>query len=182
MEKSKLKTIAIIGLVVLNLTTLGFIFFNAPKRGLHPPMDRMRPKDMIVRKLHFDENQKKEFEKLIEWHQAEIQKHDDKIRNAKIELYSLLVEKSIDTNKKEILIDVISQHQKEIEEAHFKHFEDIKKICTQNQIEEFNNLSKELPRVFGPNKGEYQPRNVREPRDPRENTDHRPPGERHPND
>ena len=170
MEKSKLTLLLIIGLVILNLTTLGFIYFNSPSKRNHPPMDqrRMNPKEMIVTKLHFDENQKKEFEKLITWHHETIQKLDEESRNAKIALYSLLAEQNIDATKKDSLINVIATNQKAIEETHFKHFEDIKKLCKENQLEDFNNLSKELARIFAPNKQKREPR---EPREPRERND-----------
>lgn len=152
MEKSKLLTITIIGLLLLNFATIGFLFLNSPNKEHHPPMDRMRPRDMIVQKLHFDESQKKEFEKLIEWHKDEIQKYDEEIRKSKIELYDLLLNNVIDIKEKDSLIAEIIRNQKEIEAVHFKHFEDIKKLCKENQKDDFNNLSKDLARIFGPNK------------------------------
>ena len=173
MGKSKLTLLLIIGLVILNLTTLGFIFFNSQNKRNHPPMEQMKgnPKEMIIEKLHFDDNQKKEFQKLIDWHKGAIQKHDKEIRNAKIELYSLLAEQNVDANAKDILTTVIATNQKAIEEAHFKHFEDIKKLCKANQLDDFTNLSKELARIFTPNKPQKGPREPREPREPRKPND-----------
>lgn len=152
MEKSKLSSVAIIGLLLINMATLGFLFLSGPKERNHPPMDRMRPKEMIVEKLHFDENQQKEFQKLIDWHKNEIRKNDEEIKASKIALYALLSKNELDTNAKDSLIHVINTHQKEIENVHFKHFEDIKKLCKPEQIDDFNNLSKELARMFAPNK------------------------------
>lgn len=152
MEKSKLLTITVIGLLLINIATLGFLFLNGPKHGNHPPMDRMRPKEMIAQKLHFDENQRGQFDKLIDWHKSEIRKHDNEIRMAKIELYELLSHQDVDLKSKDSLINVINNHQKEIENIHFKHFEDIKKLCHEDQMDDFNHLSEELARMFAPPK------------------------------
>ena len=52
MEKTKLLTVTVIGLLLLNLGTLGFLFLNGPKvhRGLHE--GRPEPKEIIIDKLH----------------------------------------------------------------------------------------------------------------------------------
>jgi Spy/CpxP family protein refolding chaperone len=163
MEKSKLNSIAIIVLIVLNICTLGFIFFNSSKNH-RPPMDRMNPKDIIIKKLHLDESQQKDFTKLIEWHQSEIQKHDKEIVNAKKSLYGLLTNNEIDLKSKDSLITVINLNQKQIEETHFKHFEDIKKLCKPEQLDDFKEFSKELGRLFAPNKQRKEKRESERPK------------------
>lgn len=155
MERTKLLTITVIGLLLLNFATLGFLFMNGPK-GHKPPHDRpgerSNPKEIIVEKLHFDATQQKEYDKLIQWHRGEITKLDDNIRHAKNELYKQLSQDEINRKIKDSLIDVINSNQKQIEETHFKHFEDIKKLCHKNQIEDFNEVTEELSRIFAPNK------------------------------
>ncbi len=150
MEKTKLLTFAVIALLVLNLGTLGFLFFSGPK-GNHPGQGREgmpKPRAIIIEKLHFDSNQQKEYDKLIQWHQGEIRKIEDNIRAAKNELYLLLNEEKVDEKAKITLIDDLSVYQKQIETTHFKHFEDIKKLCHQDQLEDFNKLTEELSRIF----------------------------------
>lgn len=154
MEKTKLLTIAVIGLLLLNLAILGFLFLNGPK-GHHPPMDgphmgRPKPREIIIEKLHFDANQQKEYDKIIEWHQATIGKLDQNIRQSKKELYSLLMQPEVNLKTKDSLIALLNGYQKQVEETHFKHFEDIKKLCRQDQMEYFNDLTEELARIFAP--------------------------------
>ncbi len=148
MEKTKLLTITVIGLLLLNFATLGFLFLNGP-RGHKPPHEgRPMPKEIIIEKLHFDKQQQKDYAKLIEWHHAEINRLDKNIRDAKNELYSQLRQAKMDVKVKDSLITVINSNQKQIEETHFKHFTDIKKLCHQNQLEDFNDLTEELSRIF----------------------------------
>ncbi|WP_293890347.1 hypothetical protein [Flavobacterium sp.] len=150
MEKTKLLTITIIGLLLLNLGTLGFLFFNGFKghRQLHD--SRPMPREIIIEKLHFDTQQQKEYDKLITWHRAEITRLDDAIRKAKNDLYSGLSKDKIDLQTKDSLISVINSNQKQVEETHFKHFEDIKKLCRKDQMENFNDLTEEFGRIFAP--------------------------------
>ena len=155
MEKTKLLTITVIGLLVLNLATLGFLFISGPK-GHKPPPDRpegrQMPREIIIRRLHFDVNQQKDYDKIIQWHKGEIKRLDYEIREAKIGLYSQLKESQLDLKVKDSLIAVINTNQKQIETTHFKHFEDIKKLCNKDQLEDFNELTEELSKLFSPNK------------------------------
>ncbi len=155
MEKTKLLTITVIGLLVLNLATLGFLFISGPK-GHKPPHDlpegRQIPREIIINRLHFDVNQQKDYDKIIQWHRGEIKKLDSEIREAKIELYSQLKESQLDLKVKDSLIAVINTNQKQIETTHFKHFEEVKKLCNKDQLEDFNELTEELSKLFSPNK------------------------------
>jgi len=155
MERTKLLTITVIGLLLLNFATIGFLFLSGPK-GHKPPNDmpvgRPNPKEIIIERLHFDVNQQREYDKIIQWHKDEIKRLDDGIREAKNDLYAQLKEPQIDLKIKDSLIAVINSNQKQIEATHFKHFEDIKKICHKGQIEDFNDLTEELSRIFAANK------------------------------
>jgi len=148
MQKTKLLTIAVIGLLIINLGTLGFLVFGRP--DTHNPQleGRPEPKQIIMEKLHFDASQQKEYARLIQWHRSEIKKRDENIRQAKNALYSQLSQDSIDVKAKDSLISVINANQKLVEQTHFRHFEDIKKLCRKDQLEDFNSLTEELGRIF----------------------------------
>jgi hypothetical protein len=154
MEKTKLLTIAVIGLLLLNLATLGFLFLNGPK-GHRPPMEgphqgRQKPKEIIIIKLHLDDHQQKEYDKIIQWHHGEITRLDKNIRHTKNELYSQLMQPEVNVKTKDSLITVLNSYQKQVEQTHFKHFEDIKKLCHKDQMNDFNDLTEELSRIFAP--------------------------------
>lgn len=150
MERKKLLTITIIGLLLINLATLGFLFLNGPKPDGRTHEGRRQPKAIIIEKLHLDTNQQKEYEKLIRWHREEIDQLDDSIRQTKNKLYSGLSETNINTKTKDSLIALLNAYQKQVEETHFKHFEDIKKLCKPEQQEDFKALTEELSRIFAP--------------------------------
>ncbi|WP_309612906.1 hypothetical protein [Flavobacterium sp.] len=153
MEKTKLLTIAVIGLLLINLATLGFLFLNGSKDHRPNREGRPEPKTIIIEKLHFDANQQKDYAKLIQWHRGEITRLDDNIRQTKNELYSQLNQAEINVKTKDNLIMLLNSYQKQVEETHFKHFEDIKRLCHQDQMEDFNELTEELSKIFAPKPG-----------------------------
>ena len=152
MEKTKLLTITVIGLLLLNTGTLGFLFFNGPNEHRPPHGCRPEPKAIIIEKLHFDDKQQKEYAELIKWHRGKIKKLDSNIRQTKNELYSQLNQTEVNLKTKDSLITLLNLYQNQVEETHFKHFEDIKKLCHQDQLEDFNELTEDLSRIFAPNK------------------------------
>lgn len=147
MEKQKLITISVIALLLLNIGTLGFLFVSGPKQGHRPPPHgRPEPREIIIEKLHFDEQQIEAYELLIREHHKQIDAVDEKIRDTKNSLYALL--NSNDSSSKDSLIIALGNYQKEIEAIHFDHFADIKKLCKPNQKYDFEELTEELSRLF----------------------------------
>jgi periplasmic protein CpxP/Spy len=64
-------------------------------------------------------------------------------------LYTQLVKSNVDTKAKDSLITVLANHQKQVEQTHFKHFEDIKSLCKPEQRENFYDLTRDLSKIFG---------------------------------
>ena len=152
MERTKLLTISVTGLLLLNLATLGFLFLSGPKNHRPEQNDRPKTKEIIISKLHFDAIQQKEYEKIIKWHREAIRLLDDNIRETKNELYFQLTQPQVDVKTKDSLIAVLNSNQKQIEETHFKHFQDVKKLCHEEQLDNFNDLTQELSGIFARNK------------------------------
>ena len=98
MEKSKLLTLSVIGLLFINMATLGFLFLNGP-RGNRPPHEdeHQKPIEIIIDKLHFDDTQQKEYDKIIKVNQDEVRRLDSNIRETKQALYSQLSKPEINT-------------------------------------------------------------------------------------
>ena len=67
-------------------------------------------------------------------------------------MYSQLNQTEVNLKTKDSLITLLNSYQNQVEETHFKHFEDIKKLCHQDQLEDFNELTEDLSRIFAPNK------------------------------
>lgn len=148
MSKIKLLTIAIIGLLLINLATLSFLFLQQP---LHPTIREggfahEGPKKIIIDNLHFDKEQVKQYEAIIQEHRTALRELESQIMETKRKLYTTLTAEpviQIDSFKNRI-----SELQEQIENLHYNHFAQIKKICRLNQLVYFNALAKDLVLFF----------------------------------
>lgn len=147
MEKTKLLTVVVIALLLLNLGTLGFLIL-APKPGMAIHGHHPEPKEIIIRKLQFDRDQIEKYENLIVWHRSNIDKIEKGIYGAKNNLYLQLLKTDPDNKTTDSLINKIADYQKQVEMTHFTHFMDIKKICHPDQIKDYEKLTEELSNIF----------------------------------
>ena len=147
MDKNKFLKYLVLVLFLLNVLTISSLFFfkiNENDRKINHP----KPDKIIIDKLNFDYVQQQQYRKLIIWHRSRISNFESQIKGNKELLYFELSNRNVNLNKKDSLINNLSLIQKDIENTHFKHFEDIKKICKPNQIQDFINLTEELSTIF----------------------------------
>ena len=160
MSKIKLLTIAVVGLLLINISVVAFLFFRKaplppmPTPG-RPGIEQTGPKNIIVEKLHFDKGQVALYEVLIEQHQGKIRPLNDSISLAKKELYATL--NSENFAGKDALIARLGLLQRQVELTHYEHFTGIKAICKPEQKEYFDELTKELAMFFTQGKREGGP-------------------------
>lgn len=152
MSKQKILTIAVMGLLVLNLGIVGFLFLGKP---MHPPgarglpLGQEGPKQIIIDKLEFSPQQAASYEELIKVHQRKVKVLDQEINTAKNALYQTLAEEA--PTKKDSLINRVATIQKEIEILHYTHFETIRELCTAEQLDNYKELTSELAHFFSSN-------------------------------
>ncbi|MDI1355846.1 MAG: hypothetical protein PSX36_13065 [bacterium] len=143
MNKVRFLSIVVIALLLSNALLIGFIVMRKPPGG---------PRDLIIKKLHLDAQQIKAYEPLIQWHQSEIKKTQDQMMSLKNQLYSGLISPA-KLSVKDSLIKEINNLQVRMEYIHYKHFEDIHRLCRPDQEEAFKELSLEIARLFSPRPG-----------------------------
>ena len=163
---------SVIGLLLLNIGIICFLYFSRPNRKLE--QINKSPKEIIIEKLHFDTNQIDKYETVIKIYKDQIDSLDFRNKEIKSELYSQLKSPVVAKAKKESIINLFLANQKRIEELHFKHFQDIKNICKASQLKDFNILTEELGKMFSNQNSKPHgpvgkpPRNDDFPRLPRE--------------
>jgi protein CpxP len=177
MNKIKLLTFSVIGLLFLNIGIIGFLYFSRTA-DINDKFNQ-KPREIISEKLHFDANQIKSYDQLIEIHKDKIDSLNSKSKKIKFELYSQLKLKTINTIEKNRLINEMVNNQKEIENTYFQHFLDIKSLCKKDQIGAFNSLTNELGKMFSKQSKQISEGN-QPPRPPRPESFDCPPLENHP--
>lgn len=145
MNKNKFYVLVIVGLLLSNLLLAGFMFFG--KKGPH--RKHQKPREKIIERLSFDEQQIEQYDKLIAGHQKDIKEKDKQLVELKNELYALLP--GTDTGATaDSLINEITGVIKQIERIHFDHFLDIKGLCKPDQMAAFEELTEEIGKIFSP--------------------------------
>lgn len=157
MSKIKLLSIAVVGLFIINIGILLFLFLRNP---IHPDGDRPiqkkgGPKNIIIERLNFDKEQIVQYEKLINLHQQSVKELNGQIRETKNQLYSTLASDAV--SSKNSLENKLGGLQKQIESVHYDHFAEIKRLCKPEQIEKFNSLTLELAKFFAPGRKSQPP-------------------------
>lgn len=154
MNRTKLLTIAVIGLLLLNFGILGVMFFGkSSPPPMHPPHGGPKgegPKQIIIERLHFDATQQKEYEVLVVEHRSTTDELHEASKELHDELFSLLKSDTINQRQSDILISEIANNQKTIEDLNFEHFNAIKKLCKGEQVALFDELVDDLGRLFAP--------------------------------
>lgn len=152
MNKMRLLTLAVIGLLVLNFGLLAFLFLH--KDGPPPGHDRRppheEPKYVIIRKLGLDKAQQASYQTLITGHRSQMDVLNRQSLELKNELYTLLREEKPDTMVASALIHKIGEKQQAMERVNFGHFRQIRALCRPEQIPAFDSLAKELAGIFAP--------------------------------
>lgn len=148
MNKLKFVSILAVGLLISNLLLLAFIVL--PQSSLKK--EHRGPRNIIIKKLEFNETQIQEYDVLIDWHRSEVRKKEHQIMAFKNALYTNIVNSENSEFKKDSIINLIAETQKEIEKIHYQHFQDIEALCTVKQKNLFKDLTTEIATLFAPGK------------------------------
>ncbi|MGB0390665.1 MAG: hypothetical protein ACPGD5_03790 [Salibacteraceae bacterium] len=156
MSKTKILTILVGVLILINGLLIGWIVLGSTHS--HKRHDKMHsgPKQMIIDRLEFSEEQVKLYESSINKHRKDVRELEYKIRLKKNELYSGLNSKS--SINSEAVTSELSLLISQMENVHYAHFNEIKSICKGNQIGKFDELTKELARLFTPPRKKHRKR------------------------
>lgn len=142
MNKIRLLSILALALFLTNIGLLVFVYNG----GNNKPKEK-GPRNIIIEKLSLSIEQVTQYDKLIEQHRKEIRTVEESIRNTKKQLYITLQSDTAAIPNVQFL-DELAKLQVEIEQIHYAHFLDIKKLCETNQLPAFNSLTEELSEHF----------------------------------
>jgi periplasmic protein CpxP/Spy len=111
-------------------------------------------RDFLKDSVGFNEQQLAQFDQIREQHRDSVKTLFDDMRNAKMAFYKQAGQS--DTAAQMAAADVIAQKQKALDVAFFTHFQDIRQLCTPEQITRYDSLVQKIVRrmVSGGPRGE----------------------------
>ena len=150
MENNRFLKIVIMVLLVINIGTISFIWFqHSPlNHGPRPPQIG----EYLAHELNFTDEQQKQFEDLRSQHRDKI----DPIRNSSKALHDslfALLKSPQDSLKINETIEAIATTQIKIEQATFEHLIKIRNICTPEQQHKFDSVINDAMRMMAPHPG-----------------------------
>ncbi|MEZ0485140.1 periplasmic heavy metal sensor [Fibrella aquatica] len=160
MERTKLLTIAVIGLLLLNLITIGFLVFRPGilrRDGLGDSRPGEGPSRIIIERLQFDAGQQEQYRHLIRAHQQQTRVLTQQSILLHQAYYSLLDAEKPDSEQATSLSRQIGQNQQAQAQLNFSHFDDIKALCRPEQQANFRKLVSELSQLFGKQQRPHHP-------------------------
>jgi Spy/CpxP family protein refolding chaperone len=83
-------------------------------------------------------------------HRDAVEKLRDQSQDLRNSFYDLLHEKMLDTTRLNTLSDSISNYQKQIELITFRHFSEVRSICSPEQQKQFDQIIDEALRMMHP--------------------------------
>ena len=155
MERTKLLTVAVIGLLLLNLLTVGFLIVKPMRnRPLHPDhlpeqSDSNGPESIIVERLHFDPTQQKQYHQLVTRHRSQTRNLSSQMVQLYKDYYGLLASDQSDSARANALSEQIAANQRAQAELNFDHFKQINALCRPDQQGDFHRLVSDLSNLFG---------------------------------
>jgi hypothetical protein len=136
-ESKKIKSLwmVIFSLIALNVCVLGRVMFA---QLLHQPMGPPPPPE-IVRRLDFDENQKKEFEIAKKKHFNSVFQIRENIRAIKKEMFEMIKNDNINDSLLHLETKLLAKQIEMNEFETMNHLADIRKIANAEQKQIFDN-------------------------------------------
>ena len=141
MSKSKFFKLIILGLLISNAIVVFMLINGRDKKN--------GPKNLILKKLHFDKEQIKNYEVYIQKHRKDINDNETVMNTLRSNLYKEL-NNSNNITKIDSLIAIIGKQQTIAEQINYNHFLEIKKLCKPNQTKDFEELTTEIANLFSP--------------------------------
>lgn len=143
MTRTRLLSISVVVLVLLNIATLGVLTLREAPHPEH--REHEGPKAIIIERLKFDDGQVASYEELIRDHRSRIDELDKHMMELRGRLYEVNYGQSADS-----IIYLIGEKQGEIERVHTDHFSRIRALCRPEQLPLFDALTKDLAGYFRP--------------------------------
>lgn len=154
MEKTRLLTIAVIGLLILNMGLLGFMWFG--RKPMPPHLEgkfegRPPAAQFLIKELNLDEKQKAEYDIMRISHKSTRDSLNDVLKQHRETFFKGL--STGDTSE----IEKIATVQKEMDLSTFHHFQALRSICSPEQQKKFDVVIAEALKILGSPKGHNPP-------------------------
>jgi Spy/CpxP family protein refolding chaperone len=134
----KILIAGIVVLVILNLTTLSYIFFTSRNNFCSPPSEkRWDKKNILKEKLHLTDIQNEQVLQFKKDHRSKVSELRKKIDSLRKQEFETIKSAPFDADKANNIALAIGNAHTDLEKQNIAHFLEIRKILTQDQLPYF---------------------------------------------
>jgi len=149
-----------IGLTIINISllgTLGFKYSNIKPQEPAPEVNE-RIVNFMSRELGFDANQHEQLKESRISFVKESSEYRDKLREIQNEFFQELSSSEPDHSKLDSLSKIFGEHQGSLKSVTWRHFLDVKSLCTLEQAQKLDIIYKNMnrPNKYFKNKRRHQ--------------------------
>ena len=148
MKNARLYKIIILLLVIMNIATLAFMWFNRP--GRERQGDKQQTANYLIRELGLNQAQQDQYQKLRQEHRAKLNVLNERDRVLHKRFFDLLLLETADSISMEAMANAISANRKEMEILTYEHFEMITKILNPDQKKKFDKIFQDVIQMVLP--------------------------------
>ncbi|MCB0700408.1 MAG: periplasmic heavy metal sensor [Chitinophagales bacterium] len=159
MKRENFYTLVIILLLLLNFATIGYLLLGKDgKKGHMPPPPPPGADNVIIEKLHLNEDQQQQFEIFKRRHRKSMDSVQRNIKDAQKALFTLVKNEEMDMPMRDSLLHEIEKDESAKHLITIQHFHDLRSIMEPKQVELFNEFIEEIGgRITGPGRPPHGP-------------------------
>lgn len=152
MDRTKFLIGLVIVLLLINAGTLAYLFVakQSEQNQIPPAHKTGEPSAFIIKTLKFTPEQEKQFTVLKDAHRSQMDKLHDSIRIVRNQYFDKLKTDVVDTASVNQLNQTIAGIQGKMHQLTFEHFTEVRKICSAEQKELFDEFIDEILRAMAP--------------------------------
>jgi hypothetical protein len=149
-NRNKWWAIAFVLLIAFNVATLIAFWLIRDRRPGPPPAQGSGVVDFLSKELGFDSVQKQKLAHLYELHQAKMKGIRQNNREAKNTFFDLLQQPAIPDSVLQKAANESAKYDSETDMLTFRHFQQVRALCTETQKKKFDSVIKEVLRMIAP--------------------------------
>lgn len=132
--------LVIIAILLLSNISMLVYFLNRSHPDVKEPKRHSEMTEFFKKTVGFSDSQVSDFEKRKQLHRDSIGRYFRDLNDSKESFYRLLRQNPVDSSIFESLADSIGKKQVLIDKAYFRHFQDVRTICTPTQKPIYDSL------------------------------------------
>lgn len=132
--------IVVVVLLVSNIGLLAYFLVWKKPEQMGPPRGNFSVVEHMKKEIGFNDEQSAQFRLLLEQNRDSMKQYSEQVKQAKSALYKLLQDPQASDSAVLLAGNRLAQEQEAMELVMFRHFQRVRKLCTDSQVVKFDTM------------------------------------------